>query len=118
MTSHEIDLVAIISPKEGKVDREHQVVQLLESFGSSIQKNEPGALKFQIHREVSPSASGSDDIVMIEKYANQSAYDNHPTTPEFQNMVKTLIGEDLLAAPMVSKTVRPVGGFASRELRG
>jgi len=81
MTS-QIDLIAIISPQAGKVDRVRkphlkiypsltllhpQVVELLTEVSQYVQKNEPGTLKYQIIREVNKK-SGVEEVIMLETF--------------------------------------------------
>ena len=78
--SSPIDLFAIISPKPGKVDRVRseirlpypssftdplQVVELLQEVSEYVKQNEPGTLKYEIHREVNKK-SGAEQVIMIE----------------------------------------------------
>ncbi|KAI9875118.1 MAG: hypothetical protein M1830_007619 [Pleopsidium flavum] len=68
-STKEVDVVAIIKPKPGKGDR---VVELLTNLASAVHKNEPGALRYHLHREFD-SKDGSEDLVMIEKYVYLSS---------------------------------------------
>ncbi|MCJ1361958.1 hypothetical protein MMC16_001059 [Acarospora aff. strigata] len=110
MAGKELDVVAIITPKVGKVDR---VAELLSGLTKAVHKNEPGCLRYHLHREIN-SRTGAEDLVMIEQYADQSAYESHSKTPDFQNLVKILTEEELLASPLVIKYLKSIAGFASR----
>jgi len=61
MASSGIDVIAIIYPAEGKTDR---VAELLQKVLEHAQANEPGTLKYEMHREIK-----GGDIVMVEQYA-------------------------------------------------
>lgn len=50
----------------------------------------------------------------METDKNQSALDAHFKTDYFQALGKTIEAEGLLAAPLDIKTIKPIGGFASR----
>lgn len=90
MAGKELDIVAIISPKIGKVDRvswsptlcshsekrptheDGKVAELLTNLTKAVHKNEPGCLRYHLHREIN-SKDGSEDLVMIERYTGTSA---------------------------------------------
>jgi hypothetical protein len=48
------------------------------------------------------------------RYADQSAYDAHSKTADFQNLVKVFKDEELLSGPLVIKYLKPIGGFESK----
>ena len=52
--------------------------------------------------------------LMRSRYADQSAYEAHSKTADFQNMIKAVTEEGLLSAPLVIKYLKPIGGFESR----
>lgn len=81
----QIDLVAIIFPKEGKADRVsmgfsptslvagtnpltpiHQVAELLNEVSAYVQENEPGTLKYEVNKEINKK-SGAVEIIMMER---------------------------------------------------
>jgi quinol monooxygenase YgiN len=45
---------------------------------------------------------------------NQSVYDAHFKTDYFTALGETIQKEGLLAGPLDIKTIKPIGGFASR----
>lgn len=51
---------------------------------------------------------------MQSRYADQSAYEAHSKTADFQNLVKVFQREELLKGPLVIKYLKPIGGFESR----
>lgn len=51
---------------------------------------------------------------MDSRYADQSAYDAHSKTADFQNLVKVFKNEELLSGPLVIKYLKPIGGFESK----
>jgi len=81
--SSQIDLIAIISPKAGKVDRvrtppytlttphlltaHSQVVELLNQVSVYVKNNEPGTLRYEITREVNKK-SGVEEVIMLETF--------------------------------------------------
>lgn len=80
--SSQIDLIAIISPKAGKVGRVRallvyitphlliisQVVELLNEVSQYVQKNELGTTRYQINVEVNKK-SGVEEVIMLERCA-------------------------------------------------
>ncbi|OJD40277.1 antibiotic biosynthesis monooxygenase [Diplodia corticola] len=103
----ECDIVATLSPKEGKLDR---VVELLTDLTSSVQKNEPGVFSFHLYKDFD-AETGKEQLVLVEKYADKAAYDLHAELPEFQAMHKKFREEELMERPIVIKSVKPLVGF-------
>lgn len=84
--SSQVDLIAILTPKAGKMDRVRndntrtckmtcpnadvlsfcQVIELIHGIAEYVQKNETGTLKYQMNREVNKK-SGLEEIIMIER---------------------------------------------------
>jgi quinol monooxygenase YgiN len=63
MSSSEFDIIAILYPAEGKSGR---VIELLKGVIEYVQDNEPGTLKYELHKE-----QRGEDIVMVERYAGE-----------------------------------------------
>ncbi|KAF8866038.1 hypothetical protein BDZ45DRAFT_668420 [Acephala macrosclerotiorum] len=106
--SSNLDLIAILYPKEGKADR---VVELLQQVAGYVKDNEPGTLKYQIVRQVNKK-SGAEEIIMLESYKDKEALNTHGSSAAFKKFNKTLKDEGVIAAPMQLKFVKPVGGFS------
>ncbi|KAH8767947.1 hypothetical protein BGZ57DRAFT_748746 [Hyaloscypha finlandica] len=106
--SSQINLIAIISPKAGKVDR---VVELLNGVSQYVHKNEPGTTRYQINVEVNKK-SGVEEIIMFESYKDKAALGTHGSSDAFKNFQKILKDEALVGAPMQLKFVKEAGGFA------
>ncbi|KAL9119555.1 MAG: hypothetical protein Q9187_003891 [Circinaria calcarea] len=107
MDQNECDIVATLSPKSGKLDR---VVELLSNLTKAVEKNEPGVFSFHLYKDFN-AESGKEQLILVEKYTDMEAYDNHAEKPEFQAMHKTFKAEDLFTAPIIIKSVKPVTGF-------
>jgi quinol monooxygenase YgiN len=84
--SSNLDLIAIISPKAGKVDRvslypsstpkpfnNSQVIELLQGVAVYVRENEPNTLKYEIVRQVNKK-SGVEEIIMLERYVQLFKY--------------------------------------------
>lgn len=64
-TSEELNIVAIITPAEGKAQR---LEQLLRSLCEYVEANEPETLVYHLHREAAKDGY-QPDFVMVERYA-------------------------------------------------
>ncbi|KAB8299797.1 hypothetical protein EYC80_000049 [Monilinia laxa] len=106
----QIDLVAILFPKEGKADR---VVELLNEISIYVKANEPGTLKYEVNKEVNKE-SGAVEIIMMESYKDKAAIAAHGSSEQFKAFGKKLKDEGLIAKPMQLKFLKNVGGFSSR----
>ncbi|CAD6439443.1 ded0aac4-fbad-4099-a19a-16c0bfbaea6a [Sclerotinia trifoliorum] len=106
----QIDLIAIIYPKEGKADR---VAELLNEISQYIKANEPGTLKYEVNKEVNKK-SGAEEIILVESYKDKAAITAHGASEAFKAFGKKLKDEDVIAKPMQLKFLKNVGGFSSR----
>ncbi|PSN59499.1 antibiotic biosynthesis monooxygenase-like protein [Corynespora cassiicola Philippines] len=106
--SSPIDIVAIITPKPGKADR---VQELLTAAAASVKANEPGTLRYHLHRE---SKGDKPIFIMLETYKDQQALGAHAASSSFKEMGRTFKKEDLLAEPMRVHFTKEVGGYASK----
>ncbi|KAL3427086.1 hypothetical protein PVAG01_00595 [Phlyctema vagabunda] len=104
------ELIAIIVPKPGKADR---VIELLLEVSKYVVDNEPDTLKYHIHLE-SNKKTGVEEVIILETYKDKKALAAHGESAAFKNLEKKLTEEDLVAAPLQLKFIKPVGGFASR----
>ncbi|KAF2726665.1 hypothetical protein EJ04DRAFT_598402 [Polyplosphaeria fusca] len=105
----ELDIIAIISPKEGKADR---VQQLLGELCKDVHNNEPDTLGYHLHRQ--DKRDGSVEFVMVEKYKDAAALKKHSTGAAFRKLGKSFASEGLLLKPLQVLDVKPVAGFSSR----
>ncbi|OAL44016.1 antibiotic biosynthesis monooxygenase-like protein [Pyrenochaeta sp. DS3sAY3a] len=106
--SSPFDIIAIISPKPGKADR---VEELLRTAAKAVKANEPGTLRYHIHRETQGDAPV---LIMLETYKDKASLATHGKSEDFKTLGRTLKKEDLLAAPMKVIFTKEVGGFSSK----
>ncbi|OJI87473.1 hypothetical protein ASPTUDRAFT_81002 [Aspergillus tubingensis CBS 134.48] len=95
----ECDIVAVLTPKPGKLDR---VAELLTKLTACVKKNEPGVLSFHLYKDFDRE-TGQEELVLVEKYVNKEAYDLHAELPDFQAMHATFRAEELMAKPILIK---------------
>ncbi|GAT20329.1 hypothetical protein RIB2604_00700070 [Aspergillus luchuensis] len=100
----ECDIVAVLTPKPGKLDR---VAELLTKLTACVKKNEPGVLSFHLYKDFDRE-TGQEELVLVEKYVNKEAYDLHAELPDFQAMHATFRAEELMAKPILVKSVKPL----------
>ncbi|MCJ1702108.1 antibiotic biosynthesis monooxygenase [Rathayibacter festucae] len=67
-----INLIARI---QTTADTHHVVKNLLESYAHHV-REEPGNLRFELY-----SAADGGDVLVIERYIDQAAFDAHLNTP-------------------------------------
>jgi len=104
----QVDLIATLTPNPGKIDR---VVELFLETAEQVKQNEPGTLKYQIHREVNKK-SGIEEVVIVETYANKQAFEAHGAGVPFKAVSKKLKEEDLTDGKIHIKFLKAEGGFA------
>ncbi|KAK3192169.1 hypothetical protein K4F52_001798 [Lecanicillium sp. MT-2017a] len=101
----EVHIVAIFTPKPDKVDR---LKQVLRAQCTAVHEKEDYALRFVVTEQIN---CDTPDFALFETYKSEEATNQHVKEPHFQDMVKTLEDEGLLAkAPYVVKT-STIGGF-------
>ncbi|EKG12258.1 Antibiotic biosynthesis monooxygenase [Macrophomina phaseolina MS6] len=102
----ELVVTAIITPKAGQPA--DKVEQLLSGHAAWVKDNEPGTLRYRLHKSL---GSGSPVFTMIETYKDKAALDAHAQAPRFKE-----IGGQL--ANMVDMQIfvsQPVGGFEDKN---
>lgn len=105
----EIHVVAIITPAPGK---EARVGELLKDLANNVKKNESDVSKYQLFEQI--NGEGTNVFVVEETYKDQATYDAHFKTDYFTALGATIQKENLLAAGLDIKTIKPIGGFGSR----
>ncbi|MCJ1476687.1 hypothetical protein MMC13_005355 [Lambiella insularis] len=105
MSDQHVDLVAIMTPAPGKSER---MKEELLKFSKMVHEKEPETLRYHLHQEE------GGDFVLIERYLNQRAFENHMTSPDFQNLMKLGAEEQLLSKPPELKKLTPIGGYESK----
>ncbi|KAF7907721.1 uncharacterized protein EAF01_005307 [Botrytis porri] len=114
----QIDLIAIIFPKEGKADRvsvdfPDMCSELLNEISTHTKATEPVTKKYEIKKAVNKK-TGAVEILMFERGKDKAAIAAHGSSEEFKALGKKLKDEDLIAKPMELKVLKHVGGFSSR----
>ncbi|KAL5323041.1 hypothetical protein ACEPPN_007569 [Leptodophora sp. 'Broadleaf-Isolate-01'] len=104
-----VQVVAILTPAPGK---ESRLKELLIGLAEKVSKNEKDVSKYQVFEQF--NSEGVNVLVVEETYDNQAAFDAHFKTEYFQALGEAVKGEALVTAPIDIKTIKPVGGFASR----
>ncbi|KUJ14981.1 uncharacterized protein LY89DRAFT_589396 [Mollisia scopiformis] len=107
--SSEVHVVAIITPAPGK---ETRVRELLSGLADNVKKHETDVSKYQLFEQY--DGQGGNVFVVEEIYKDKSTYDAHFKTEYFQKLGEIFPKEGVLAAPLDIKTIKPVGGFATR----
>ncbi|EGZ74297.1 hypothetical protein NEUTE2DRAFT_155063 [Neurospora tetrasperma FGSC 2509] len=100
------NLVAVVYPKEGKLER---VKELGKEISAWVEANEPNTLQYHW------STSKEDDkpvIVIQEIYADEAAFNAHKESPKFGWLIETATKEDLFAAPIKILFLEPFTGFS------
>jgi len=121
MSTSEITIVAIMTPKPDKIDR---VQSLLQDVVAKVEANEPDVLMYRLHKEIGKNpkqgggGGGAVDFVFTEKYKDSATLKKHGVTDYFQDFQRTLAREQLLEKPAVIKVLKPVAGFESRAGSG
>ncbi|KAI5777595.1 hypothetical protein EDC01DRAFT_635508 [Geopyxis carbonaria] len=104
----EVDIIATLTPKPGKLDR---VVELLSNLTTAVKANEHGVTSFHLYEDFDAAHPDQRQLVLVEKYKDMEAYDAHAETPEFKAMHKIFKGEELMERPIIIKSVKPIRGF-------
>ncbi|KAM0334371.1 hypothetical protein ACHAQA_001397 [Verticillium albo-atrum] len=90
--SDQIDLVAIITPKQGQTER---FFTLFAECASHAKANEPGTLRYRIHRGNKDMNNGAEEFVIRETYENAAAMATHLAGAHVKAMVREIEGGTL-----------------------
>ncbi|KAB2577610.1 Antibiotic biosynthesis monooxygenase [Lasiodiplodia theobromae] len=101
----EIVVTAIITPKAGQPA--DQIEKSLTDHAAWVQQNEPGTLRYALHKSI---GDGPTVFTMIEAYKDKAALDAHSKSPRFKELAPQL----LAIADMQLFVSQPVGGFQAR----
>lgn len=77
-------IIARLTAKEGQGPALEKVMRTL---GEQVRAQEPGCLLYQLCKSQTP-----DEVVVIERYADQAALDAHGNTPHFRAAFQELSG--------------------------
>ena len=121
-------IIAIINPKPGK---QSEILELYKPLMAATQSNEPHCRSFQAHTDI--EIADNEEIFMVERYVSCSpllfsvrigpdeaktrfldweSVKFHRTAKELEVLIEELEKRQLLAKPIYTKVVKPVGGFA------
>ncbi|CAG8976142.1 hypothetical protein HYALB_00010011 [Hymenoscyphus albidus] len=103
-------IIAIFALNEGKLARS---IELFKCIADSVKKNEPDCLRFEIMSSTNAETK-QEEIVVLETFANQAAVELHQTSDVNVAFFKTIMDEELLAAPPLFKATKSHGGLLSR----
>jgi quinol monooxygenase YgiN len=143
----EINIIAILTPAPGKFDRvfphsqiwavwstnAYKAEELFRSIMEEVERNEPGCLRYKIHRSVDGA-----DLVLVEtwvlpllnlsdvgcngkpahsifRYKDQQAFNEHRTTAYFGELQAKMKEEKLVGKPPVHVLCSSIGGFDKRK---
>ncbi|KAE8154244.1 hypothetical protein BDV25DRAFT_121856 [Aspergillus avenaceus] len=88
--SEVINQVAILTPKEGKLD---DLVAEIAKLTKGVHENEPETLVYYAYTNAQKT-----EVIVVERYVNQAALDKHMASPYFQDLIKK--APELLGKPL------------------
>ncbi|RAO69742.1 uncharacterized protein BHQ10_005754 [Talaromyces amestolkiae] len=102
-----LHLVATATVQDGKLQ---DALDAIKTLTEEAQKNEPGLLRYFAF--TTKNEEGQDQIVFVEKYADEDVHKVHHTTAHFQAFGKKAAA--FLAGPPVIRTGAFAAGFENR----
>ncbi|OQD65172.1 hypothetical protein PENPOL_c006G05195 [Penicillium polonicum] len=91
--SEVINQIAIITAKPEKLD---ELVSEVAKVTQNVQEHEPETTVYYAY-----SIADKNEVIVVERYANQAALDKHHAAPYFQELIKK--APALLAKPLELK---------------
>lgn len=88
--------------KEGQ---EEVAVELLTTFISATEREEPGVLVYMAHR----SKNDPSEVVLFEVYEDEAAYEAHRTAPHWVRISTQFM--DAIVPPLDVQPLDRIGGF-------
>ena len=80
-------MIAVIARLTAKEGQGAVLEKVLRALGEQVRANEPGCKLYQLCKSQTP-----DEVVVIERYADQAALDTHGSTPHFRAAFQELSG--------------------------
>ncbi|KAF3400721.1 hypothetical protein DPV78_005441 [Talaromyces pinophilus] len=102
-----LHLVATVTVQDGKLQAAFDTIKTLTE---EAEKNEPGLLRYFAF--TTKNEQGQDQIIFVEKYADEDAHKVHRTTAHFQAFGKK--AAEFLAGPPVIRHGDFIAGFENR----
>ncbi|KAF5521108.1 hypothetical protein CGCA056_v007125 [Colletotrichum aenigma] len=112
MSTQLLDLTAVITPKPGKAE---QVFQLFSNCVNFSKANEPGTLRYEIHRGLKDKNGGLEEFVVRETYADEDALNKHMGGPDVVALVKAMESGELVESVKVIHT-NPGAGYERSKI--
>ncbi|KAF9872630.1 hypothetical protein CkaCkLH20_09809 [Colletotrichum karsti] len=112
MSTQIIDLTAVITPKPGKAEK---VFELFSNCVNYSEANEPGTLRYEIHRGLQDKNGGLEEFVVRETYADEDAMNKHMVGPDVVALVKAMETGDLVENVKVIHT-KPGAGYERSKI--
>ncbi|PGG97325.1 hypothetical protein AJ79_09257 [Helicocarpus griseus UAMH5409] len=106
MASKEINLVATLKPKAGKID---EVAALFAETAKKVHATEPDTLTYYA---IQPKEG--DVLLVVERYKNGQALQAHGNSDHFKAFAAAV--QPLLQEPFGATIGRQVGGFRREKL--
>jgi quinol monooxygenase YgiN len=80
-------MIAVIARLTAKAGQGAALENVMRTLGEQVRAHEPGCKLYQLCTSQTP-----DEIVVIERYADQTALDTHGNTPHFRAAFAELSG--------------------------
>ena len=80
-------MIAVIARLTAKEGQGAVLEKVLRALGEQVRAHEPGCKLYQLCKSQTP-----DEVVVIERYADQAALDTHGNTPHFRAAFQELSG--------------------------
>lgn len=104
--SKRLEVVAVLYPKAGKADR---VVELMAGVAKVVENTEPDTLKYQLLKTI---RGDPPKVIVSETYKDEEAFKKHGKFPEFKEVNKALVKEQLLDGKTQIFVLSPAAGFS------
>lgn len=101
---------ALVYPQAGKMDR---LKEIMNQVIASVQEDEPNALRYQVFLGSRPG--GEPIMILIEKYKDQTALDQHRQGPQLVELRRVAAEESLFARPPEIIPLSMLGQVHGRE---
>ncbi|KAJ4147203.1 hypothetical protein LMH87_001743 [Akanthomyces muscarius] len=105
MSSEVVHIVVTLVPQTGKLG---ELIQAFENLSLHVEANEPETLSYYA---VQPK--GKDELIIVEKYANEGALKSHAQSPAFKKFGKVI--STILQSPPDIKRSSLKSGFETRS---
>lgn len=98
-------MITVVAVLKINMEKEAEAISAIEALCKGVEELEAGAVTYLAHRSV----DHPDEVVFVEKYADEEAFKAHRKTPHMAEMNKVF--KECFIPPVEVTQLREIAGF-------